>query len=131
MLSWQTNTNLPSELCTDMRFVSKISPLLSATGVLESKARKIVLSGPSGFLGSHVLDAILEVHQLRKENALDPGEVILLSSSPGNMMKRLQAKYGPDKMKTIRASRVDYFSQHQVDPWRDQLGSLGKYRLLK
>lgn len=101
------------------------SAILSAPRILECSAKKVVLSGPSGFLGSHVLDSILDVHQHRKQNGLDPGEVILLSSSPGNMMKRLHSKYGEQKMKTIRASRVDYFSQHDSETWRDQLGSLG------
>lgn len=41
------------------------------------------------------------------------------------MMNRLNKKYGDEKMKTLRASRVDYFTQHEVDTWRDQLGSLG------
>lgn len=94
--------------------------------ILGCAPKKIVLSGPSGFLGAHVLDSILDVHEARMAKGLDPGEVILMSSSPGNMMKRLQRKYGEGKMKTIRASRVDYFTQHEVDTWRDQLGSLGK-----
>mmetsp|Transcript_33094 Transcript_33094/g.55695 ORF Transcript_33094/g.55695 Transcript_33094/m.55695 type:complete len:438 (-) Transcript_33094:240-1553(-) len=98
---------------------------LASRPLLESAARKIVLSGPSGFLGTHVLDSILDVHQIRIENGEEPGEVILLSSSPGNMMRRLESKYGEKKMKTIRASRVDYFTQHSVDTWRDHLGSLG------
>lgn len=105
--------------------VTKVSPLSAIAAVLDCAPKKIVLSGPSGFLGAHVLDSILEVHRARKANNLDPGEVILMSSSPGNMMKRLQKKYGEDKMKTIRASRVDYFQQHEVDTWRDHLGSLG------
>jgi hypothetical protein len=96
--------------------------------LLNASSKKIMLSGPSGFLGSRVLDSILQVHQLRKDNCLDPGEVILLSSSPGRLMERLYKKYGPNKMKTVRASRVDYYKQHDVDTWIDQLGSLGKRR---
>jgi hypothetical protein len=103
-------------------------PLQSAPGLLQCSPKRVVLSGPSGFLGTHVLDSLLEVHQLRKENGLEPGEITLLSSSPGNTMKRLQKKYGEDKMKTVRASRVDYFTQHDYETWRDQLGSLGDIR---
>jgi hypothetical protein len=33
--------------------------------LLNSKPKKVVLSGPSGFLGSRVLDYLLEVHQFR------------------------------------------------------------------
>lgn len=94
--------------------------------LLDCKPKQIVLSGPSGFLGSRVLDSILDVQQIRKNHNLEPGEVILLSANPGNMMRRLSVKYGKDKMKNIRASRVDYFSQHDIDVWRDHLGSLGK-----
>lgn len=106
-----------------MREISQLSKCLA---VLECAPKKVILSGPSGFLGTHVLDSILDVHEARKKNNLETGEVILLSSSPGNMMKRLQAKYGEKKMKTIRASRVDYFSQHEVSTWRDHMGSLGR-----
>ena len=28
-------------------------------------------------------------------------------------------------MATVRATRVDYYFQHDLDSWRDQLGSLG------
>lgn len=95
-----------------------------------SPAKKIMLSGPSGFLGSRVLDSILQVHNYRKKQGLDPGEIILLSSSPGRLMERLYKKYGPEKMETVRASRVDYYKQHDVETWIDQLGSLGKYIFL-
>lgn len=93
--------------------------------LLNSRPKRIVLSGPSGFLGKNVLDSILEVHALRKSYKLNPGEVILLSASPGNLMHRLQNKYGMEKLKTMRASRVDYFTQHDINTWRDHLGSLG------
>lgn len=99
--------------------------------ILNSKAKKIVLSGPSGFLGSRVLNSIIEAQQLRIHHKQDPGEVILLSANPGNLMRRLQLKYGNEKMKTIRASRVDYFTQHNKNIWRDQLGSLGIVMHLK
>ena len=39
-------------------------------------------------------------------------------------MHRLERKYGQEAMKTIRASRVDYYSQHDVSMWLDHLGSL-------
>ena len=48
--------------------------------LLETPARKIALSGPSGFLGSRVLDDILWVHECREQEGLPPGEVVLLSS---------------------------------------------------
>ena len=105
--------------------INRISPLTSCTKVFECTPKRIVLSGPSGFLGSHVLDSILDIHDHRKQRGIEPGEVVLLSSSPGNMMKRLQSKYGLERMRTIRASRVDYFTQHETNTWRDHLGSLG------
>ena len=94
--------------------------------LLDAQPKKIVLSGPSGFLGSKVLDSIIDIHSFREANKRKAGEVILLSSSPGKLMGRLYEKYGAAKMKTIRASRVDYYTQHDVDTWKDQLGSLGK-----
>jgi hypothetical protein len=39
-------------------------------------------------------------------------------------MRRLSEKYGIEAMKTIRASRVDYYTQHDVNTWMDHLGSL-------
>eukprot|EP00808_Paulinella_micropora_P000280 g45328.t1 len=86
---------------------------------------RVVLSGPSGFLGRRVLDALVEVHDYRRNQGLDPGEVLLLSASPGNLMRRLQNRYGPDRLSSLRASRVDYYTQHGVDMWHDHLGSLG------
>eukprot|EP00981_Chlorochromonas_danica_P009367 scaffold2636_cov176-Ochromonas_danica.AAC.21 len=93
--------------------------------LLDAPPKKVILSGPSGFLGSRVLESILKAHHLRKENKLPPGEVILLSSSPGRLMERLYKKHGADAMKTVRASRVDYYSQHSDETWMDHLGSLG------
>lgn len=62
-------------------------------------------------------------------NGKNPGEVVLMSSSPGNLMRRLHHRYSeqgqPEKIQTIRASRVDYYTQHSPSTWRDQLGSLG------
>jgi hypothetical protein len=39
-------------------------------------------------------------------------------------MQRLQRKYGVEAMRTVRASRVDYYTQHDVEVWRDHLLSL-------
>lgn len=39
-------------------------------------------------------------------------------------MERLAVKY-QDRTKTIRASRVDYFTQHSASEWVDQLGAFG------
>lgn len=103
--------------------IRKIYPAIKE--LLDAPPKKLVLSGPSGFLGSKVLDTILEVHKLREENNEEPGQVILLTSSPGGLMGRLSKTYGVDKMKTVQASRVDYYSQHNPRTWRDHLGSLG------
>ena len=54
-----------------------------------------------------------------------PGEIVLLSSSPGKLMAKLYTQYTAKSMKTVRASRVDYYTQHDVQVWRDHLGSLG------
>lgn len=93
--------------------------------IISSTPKRIVLSGPSGFLGSRVLDSILSGHAHRRQGGQAPGEVVLLSSSPGNLMRRLKTRYGMERMQTIRASRVDYYTQHSASMWRDQLGSLG------
>ena len=90
----------------------------------KSPPKRVVLSGPSGFLGSRVLDYILQLHSDRIKHKLSPGEVVLLSSSPGRLMHRLTSKYGTEAMRTIRASRVNYYTQHDVDTWQDHLGSL-------
>ena len=34
-------------------------------------------------------------------------------------------RYGRNKMQFIRASRVDFFTQHSTDMWKDNLASLG------
>lgn len=94
--------------------------------LLDSPPKRIILSGPSGFLGRRVLDSILKVHKLRIDNGVKPGEIVLLSGGPGRLMERLYRKYGPTMMKTVRASRVDYYTQHDVNTWTDHLGSLGK-----
>jgi hypothetical protein len=39
-------------------------------------------------------------------------------------MNNLSKKYGRERMRTLRASRVDYYSQHDVKTWRDHLGAL-------
>jgi hypothetical protein len=127
--------------------------------LLNSAPKRIVLSGPSGFLGSRVLDNLLEIHQYRSvifshrsrctlralSHLIVPasrtisllvyniisrldislfsiGEVVLLSSSPGTLMKRLSKHYGIQKISTVRASRVDYYSQHKISVWRNHLG---------
>ena len=101
---------------------------LIGEGLLHAPPKKIVLSGPSGFLGSRVLDLILSHHALRAEHGLEPGELFLLSSSPGNLMHTLAKRYGDAGLQTIRASRVDYYTQHEVSTWVDHLGSLGVER---
>lgn len=93
--------------------------------ILNSPAKTVLLSGPSGFLGSRVFESILHAHMMREEAGVEPGEVILLSGSPGRLMGKLYEKYGTEKMKTVRASRVDYFKQHDTETWIDHLGSLG------
>ena len=40
-------------------------------------------------------------------------------------MSRLTAQYGSRRLASVRATRVDYYFQHDLDSWRDQLGSLG------
>ncbi len=95
--------------------------------LLDAPAKKVVLSGPSGFLGNRVLKSILSVHELRKNHGLDPGEIILMSSSPGRLMEKLYRKYGAERMNTVKATRVDYYNQHDIDVWIDHLGSLGKF----
>ena len=72
-----------------------------------------------------MLDAILDAHDHRRACGLEPGEVVLLSSSPGNLMSRLMLQHGAKRMASVRATRVDYYFQHDLDSWRDQLGSLG------
>lgn len=93
--------------------------------LLDMPPKKIVLSGPSGFLGRRVLECILTVHKERLYHGLNPGEVVLLSSSPGSLMANLSDQYSSSLMKTIRASRVDYYTQHDERMWQDQLLSLG------
>lgn len=58
----------------------------------------------------------------RIKNNLPPGEIILLSSSPGTLMNRLSKHYGIQKISTVRASRVDYYTQHKISVWRNHLG---------
>lgn len=72
------------------------SPLLRLVGddLLASRPKQIALSGPGGFLGRHVLSAVLQVHAHRRAHGVDTGEVILLSSSPGTLMSKLTRTYG-------------------------------------
>lgn len=80
----------------------------------------------SGFLGSKVVDLLTEYNHYRISNSLEPNEIILLSSSPGKMMDRLTRRYqNTNKLQHVRASRVDYYTQHSVQEWIDHLGSLG------
>lgn len=99
---------------------------IATKALLDATPKKIIISGPSGFLGSRVLEAILQAHQYRAEHKVPPGEIVLLSSSPGRLMERLYRKYGAQMMKSVRASRVDYYTQHCVEAWIDHLGSLGQ-----
>ena len=103
------------------------NPLLrhARTAIEEAPPKQIALSGPAGFLGSRVLSSILDAHDHRRARGLEPGEVVLLSSSPGNLMSRLIHQHGDKRMASVRATRVDYYFQHDLDSWRDQLGSLG------
>ena len=106
-----------------MKLCPQSTPQL-VSRLVEAPPRRIVVSGPSGFLGARILDVLLQTHQLREEAGREPGELVLLSSSPGRLMSRIGSKYG-HRIKTIRASRVDYFTQHDKAVWRDHLGSLG------
>ena len=93
------------------------NPLLTLAGeaIREAPPKQIALSGPAGFLGSRVLGCILDAHDYRRAHGLEPGEVVLLSSSPGNLMSRLTNQYGNRRMATVRATRVDYYFQHDLD----------------
>ncbi len=99
--------------------------LYSGKSLLDEPPRKIVLSGPSGFLGQRVLKSVLEVHDYRRQHSLNPGELVVLSSSPGRLMEKLLREHGTVCMSTVRASRVDYYTQHDAETWIDHLGSLG------
>lgn len=98
---------------------------LAGSKILAASPKHIALSGPSGFLGRRVLESILDIFLYRHENNVEPGKILLLTSSPGRLMKRLSQIYGRNKMQFIRASRVDFFTQHSVDMWQDNLASLG------
>mmetsp|Transcript_10489 Transcript_10489/g.24313 ORF Transcript_10489/g.24313 Transcript_10489/m.24313 type:complete len:323 (+) Transcript_10489:127-1095(+) len=97
----------------------------AADEIVASRPKQIALSGPAGFLGSRVFKAILDAHAHRKACGVPPGELVLLSSSPGTLMGKLYAEYGSKRMTTVRATRVDYYHQHDQESWHDQLGSLG------
>ena len=103
------------------------SQLVKTAGakLLDARPKMIALSGPGGFLGARVLDAVLDAHDYRRAHGLESGEALLLSASPGNLMSRLTKQYGAERLRGVRASRVDYYYQHDVDSWQDQLGSLG------
>jgi hypothetical protein len=93
--------------------------------LLKAQAKTIVLSGPSGYVGKRVLNFLLHLQQARIDEGCNPGKIVLLSSSPGNLMNRLYNQYGKEMMKNCAASRADYFTHHDVDTWIDHLGSLG------
>lgn len=92
--------------------------------ILRSKPKNLVISGPSGFLGQRVVDEIIHAHQIRMSHGLAPGMLILLSGSPGKLMAKLTTIYN-EKIKTVRASRVDFYTQHDKEIWIHHLGSLG------
>ncbi|EEH55935.1 uncharacterized protein MICPUCDRAFT_59255 [Micromonas pusilla CCMP1545] len=118
---------MASRYFTPRVWTRECNQLISLAGdaLLDARPKQVALSGPAGFLGSRVLAALLDAHHHRRENGLEPGEVVLLSSSPGNLMSRLINIHGYERMNSVRATRVDYYFQHDVDSWRDQLGSLG------
>ena len=105
---------------TIQKFIGNIGEKLLAEG-----PRRILISGPSGFVGSRLVDTIVALHRYRLDNGCDPGEIILLSASPGKLMNRLSKRYGVDGLRTIKASRADYYSQHDQSTWLHHLGSLG------
>ena len=90
-----------------MSAARNLSPLLrfASAALLEAPPKQIALSGPAGFLGSRVLQSVLDAHEHRRDHGLEPGEVILLSSSPGHLMSRLYSRYGSKRMSTVRATR--------------------------
>lgn len=87
--------------------------------------KNVVLSGPSGYLGKRVLHELLCIQEQRIQLGLQPGKLVLMSSSPGTLMSRLYDKYGKDKMSHVASTRVDFYTQHNPDTWVDHLGSLG------
>ena len=93
--------------------------------LLQAEAKTIVLSGPSGYVGKRVLNFLLHLQQARLEQGRSAGKIVLLSSSPGNLMRRLYEQYGKSMMLNCAASRADYYTNHDVDTWVDHLGSLG------
>ena len=92
------------------------NPLIKHAGeqLLYSRPKTIALSGPAGFLGSNVVDSILDAHEFRRANGVDPGELLLLSSSPGSLMARLTSQVGSQRLKPVRATRVDYYHQDDI-----------------
>lgn len=102
------------------KFIEIIGPK-----ILLEQPKKILISGPSGFVGSRLVDTLVAIHKYRSQNGVEPGELILLSASPGKLMNRLSKRYGVDGLKSIKASRADYYSQHDITTWTHHLGSLG------
>jgi hypothetical protein len=93
--------------------------------LLKAEAKTIVLSGPSGYVGKRVLNFLLHLQQARLDEGRSAGKIVLLSSSPGNLMHRLYGQYGKSMMQNTAASRADYYTHHDADIWVDHLGSLG------
>eukprot|EP00961_Rhodomonas_salina_P076025 1020763-Rhodomonas_salina.1 len=75
-------------------------PILAQNILLQQSPKRVVLSGPSGFVGQRVLDSILEGHAFREMHGQEPGELVLLSSKPGTLMGRLYGEYGAARMRT-------------------------------
>ena len=102
------------------KFINIVGPKL-----LNEKPKKILISGPSGFVGGKLIDTLVAIHQYKIQNGVEPGELILLSATPGNLMNRLSKKYGVNGLQSIKASRADYYSEHNKQNWINHLGSLG------
>lgn len=122
---WATNTATGRLWSSVKTGILGKAPKELVEKILTGPPKQIVLSGPSGYVGQRVLSHLLEIQMLRKERQQDTGRIILLSSSPGNLMSRLHRTYGAKHMNSVAASRVDYYTQHDEDTWIDHLGSLG------
>ena len=78
-----------SNTTTDYAKQAFNNPLIKHAGeqLLYSRPKTIALSGPAGFLGSNVVDAILDAHEFRRANGLDPGDKVpgwRLNSDPSD-----------------------------------------------
>ena len=63
-----------------MSAARNLSPLLrfASAALLEAPPKQIALSGPAGFLGSRVLQSVLDAHEHRRDHGLEPGEVVVV-----------------------------------------------------